>query len=146
MNASFCRHIIIAVFCLVMAAPATAASSTPASYNEELTGKLHAFGVQLAESYNRTVNGSKARKTIQKNTDGTYTAIYHEIDLDSITASFKESSDPKGPVKYIGILTYAEVKHVSTAPTRAEAEKGPFTASRSTTTELVKYIRGRWTY
>ena len=154
MNASFYRFIVIGVFCLVVAAPALAISSTAAKStraakgvpHEELDKKLREFGVQLAESYNRNVLGSKAKKDIKKNADGTYTAIYHEIDISSIAGSFKESSNPSGPVKYIGTLTYAEVRYTSTAPTRAEAEKGPFSESRTTTTELVKYVRGKWSY
>ena len=158
MNISFYRRIIIAVFCLAVVIPAPAISSTTAkpaqaakpakgeSQEELLLKKLHEFGIKLAESYNRTVKGSKNKKDIQKNADGSYTAIYHEIDKNSINGTFKESSNPKGPVKYIGTLTYAEVTYTNTAPTREEAEKGPFRESRTTTTELVKYVRGKWSY
>jgi hypothetical protein len=151
MNASFYRSIILVFFCLVMAVPAPATGSTAKaakgeSQEELLTRTLHQFGVQIAEAYNRNVNGSKAKKDTRKNADGTYTAIYYEIDLNSIAGTYKESSNPKGPVKYIGTLTYAEVRYVNTAPTRAEAEQGPFLQSRSTTTELVKYVRGKWSY
>ncbi|MCL1939065.1 MAG: hypothetical protein FWG04_00180 [Desulfovibrionaceae bacterium] len=157
MNRSFNFRIIIAVFCLVMAFPAVSAAAAktapPAAKKaakadspEELTKGLHEFGLKLAESYNRCVKGSKAKKDILQNADGSYTAVYHEIDPQSITGSYKDSSDPKGPVKYIGTLTYAEVKYTSTAPTKAEAEKGPFTESRSSTTELIKYVKGKWSY
>jgi hypothetical protein len=159
MNDTFNFRIIIAVFCLVMAFPAVSAAAAkktapaPAAKKaakadspEELTKGLHEFGLKLAESYNRCVKGSKAKKDIQQNADGSYTAVYHEIDPKSITCSYKDSSDPKGPVKYIGTLNYAEVKYTCTAPTKAEAEKGPFTESRSSTTELIKYVKGKWTY
>jgi len=151
MNASFYRRIIIALFCLVMAAPVLAISHTAAKASrgeshEELTKKLLEFGAQLAESYNRCVKGSKAKKDIEKNADGTYTAIYHEIDINSIAGTFKESSNPSGPVKYIGTLNYTEVRYTSTAATRAEAAQGPFRESRTTTTELVKYVKGKWSY
>jgi len=157
MNTSFYCRIIIVIFCLAVAFPSPAISTTtpkPAQGTkhpkgespEELTKKLHEFGIKLAESYNRTVKGSKNKKEIQKNADGTYTAIYHEICMNSINGTFTESSNPKGPVKYIGTLTYAEVTFTNTAPTMEEAEKGPFRESRSITTELVKFVRGNWSY
>jgi len=157
MNTFFYRRIIIVVFCLAVAIPAPAIIFTTAKpaeaakpargeSQEELLKRLHEFGIKLAESYNRTVKGSKNKKDIRKNDDGTYTATYHEIDVNSINGTFRESSNPKGPVRYIGTLTYAEVTFTNTAPTREEAEKGPFRESRSTTTELVKYVRGQWSY
>lgn len=163
----FCRLSII-VFCLSLAVPtlnlrtgehsglalaasapkakAAAPKATAAESQEVLTKKLHEFGVRIAEQYNKHVKGSKAKKDITKNANGGYTAVYHEIDTESITCSYTDSSNPKGPVKYIGMLKYSEVKYVCTAPSRAEAEKGPFTPQRSTTTELVKYVNGKWSY
>ena len=113
---------------------------------DELTKRLHEFGVNLAASYNRTVLGSKAKKDIKKNADGSFTATYHEIDVNTISGTYRDSSNPTGPVKYIGTLTYAEVTYTNTAPTQAEAEKGPFRESRTTTTELIKYVKGKWSY
>ena len=156
MNTSFYCRIIIAVLCLAVAAPAAilttanpaqaTAKPTKGESQEELLKRLHEFGVRFAESYNRTVLGSKNKKDIRKNDDGTYTATYHEICMNSINGTFRESSNPKGPVRYIGTLTYAEVTFTNTAPTREEAKKGPFRESRTTTTELVKYVRGQWSY
>ena len=157
MNTLFYCRIFIVVFCLAVAFPAPATSSTAAKpaqaakypkgeSPEELTKKLHEFGVNLAGSYNRTVMGSKDKKDVKKNADGSYTAKYHEICLNSINGTYKDSSNPKGPVKYIGTLTYAEVTYTNTAPTREAAEKGPFRESRTTTTELIKYVKGKWSY
>lgn len=142
----YCR-IVAAVFCLALAAPAISSAAAVKNESQEvLTKKLHEFGLGVAESYNRCVKGNKKKKDIEKNTDGTYTAVYHEIDPQSITCTYRDSSNPNGPVKYIGTLNYSEVKYVCTAPTRAAAEKGPFVQYRTNTTELVKYVNGKWTY
>ena len=147
MNTSLYSRILIVVFCLVLAVPAVASTPRKGESPEELTQRLLEFGRQIAASYNRTVLGSRDHKKIRKNDDGTYTAIFHEICIDSISGSYKESSNPKGPVRYIGTLTYAEIRHMSApAPTQAEAKEGPFTQSRTTTTELIKYVRGQWSY
>lgn len=147
MKASYFCRLIIAVFCLALAAPMLSATAVKAADSQEvLIKKLHEFGLGVADSYNRCVKGSKAKKDIEKNSDGTYTAVYHEIDTKSITCSYKNSSNPSGPVKYIGTLQYAEVTYTCTAPSKAAAEKGPFTQRRSPTTELVKYMNGKWSY
>ncbi len=146
---AFYRCILIAFVCLAAALhgqDALAASAAEAHSHDTLTKNLHAFGLDIAEKYNKHVKGSKAKKDVVKNADGTWTAVYHEIDPQSIRCSYRDSSNPKGPVRYIGTLHYAEVKHVCTAPSKAAAEKGPFTQHRTGTTELVKYVKGKWTY
>lgn len=153
MNVSYnyCR-IILTVICLGLtapmlnAAPAAAAAAAAAESQEQLTQKLHQFGLNVAESYNRCVKGNKKNKEFTKNSDGSFTAVYYEIDPKSVTVSYRDSSNPKGPVRYIGTLNYAEVKYSCTGKTKAEAEKGPFTEQRSMTTELVKYVKGKWSY
>ena len=141
----YCR-ILVTIFCLALAAPVLSADIAKAESQEELVKKLHEFGLGVAESYNRCVKGNKKNKDIERNSDGSYTAVYHEIDPKSITCSYKDSSNPSGPVKYIGTLNYSEVKYVCTAPSKAAAEKGPFTQYRTNTTELVKYMKGKWSY
>ena len=147
-NSLFFHRIFVIIFCLTLAAPIVAADSALAASDghEALIKRLHEFGLSVAESYNRCVKGNKQKKDIEKNSDGSYTAVYHEIDPQSITCTYKDSSNPKGPVKYIGTLNYSEVKYVCTAPSKAEALKGPFVAHRTNTTELVKYVNGKWSY
>ena len=121
-------------------------SATKADNPETLKKKLEDFGKGIAESYNRCVLPNINKKEVTKNDNGTFTAKYQAIDPQSIEASFKPAIDPKSPVKYIGTLLYAEVTYTCTAPTREEALKGPFAGSRAMTTELVKYVNGKWSY
>ena len=170
---SFARLLLCAALCLFLTAPAlqalsaeaksgapaTAAkksaapaaagkkSAAPAAETpENLKARLEEFGKKVAESFNRTVLPSINKKEVTTNSGGGFTARYLAIDPQSIRVSFKPAIDPKSPVKYIGTLNYAEMTFTCTAPTRDAALKGPFSASRTMTTELVKYVNGKWTY
>lgn len=90
---------------------------------------------------------SKAKMAVTKNPDGTFTATYREMDPKSFQTSFsapKSSNPPKG-LQYIATIHYDEVDWRCTAPNKAAAQKGPFTASRQRTTEWIKYLNGKWT-
>jgi hypothetical protein len=159
----FTRLLFSAALCLLLTAPAVPASSADAKPKapaaagkksaapaaetpENLKARLEEFGKTVAESFNRTVLPSINKKEVTKNSGGGFTARYLAIDPQSINVSFKPAVNPKSPVKYIGTLNYAEMTYTCTAPTRDAALKGPFTASRTMTTELVKYVNGKWTY
>ena len=134
------------LLCLAFAAPALAADAKPAADDSALQAKLIEFGKGIADQYNRCVIPSKQKKRVEANGDGTFTATYCEIDPQSLSGSFKNAVNPKSPVKYIGTLTYAEVTYSCTAKSKKAAQEGPFTASRVMTTELVKYVNGKWSY
>jgi hypothetical protein len=159
----FARLLFSAALCLLLIAPAVPAlsadakpkapaaagkkSAAPAAETpENLKARLEEFGKTVAESYNRTVLHNITKKEVTNTSGGGFTASYQAIDPQSIKGSFVPATNPKSPVKYIGTLTYAEMTYTCTAPTREAALKGPFTASRTMTTELVKYVNGKWTY
>lgn len=155
-----CTRVVFgALICLLLSAPAlttealaaskkqappaqTAASENP----EDLNRRLVEFGKTIAESYNRCALPNINKKAVSANGDGTFTAHYMAIDPQSIRGSHKPSINPQSPVKYIGTLNYDEVKYSCTAKSKADALKGPFSGSRTPTTELVKYMNGKWSY
>lgn len=151
-GAALCLFITVPGFVTDASAAAAAkkdtvqASAKATESPEVLQKKLLEFGESVAASFNRCVMPSEAKKKVEKNADGTYTATYVGIDPKSLSASYKQAIDPKSPVKYIGTLNYDEVTYTCTAKTKADAGKGPFKNARVRTTELVKYVNGKWTY
>ncbi|MDR0826951.1 MAG: hypothetical protein LBN33_03610 [Desulfovibrio sp.] len=129
------------------AAKAAAEGKAPASsLDETLKRKLDEFAQKTIESINRHILPSERKKEVKKNGDGTFVARYIAVDPTSIATSFKKS-DGGGPVQYIGYMSYTEKEYHCIAPSKAAAEKGPFTLRSSEgMTELVKYVNGRWTY
>ncbi|MDL2267327.1 hypothetical protein LJC46_04995 [Desulfovibrio sp. OttesenSCG-928-G15] len=151
MNTPFAYCRVLAVFvCLFMLATPLAAHAknkhSAAAHNQEvLHSGLITFGKKIIESYNRCVMPNKKNMKVEKHKDGTYTAEYMSADPNSVSGSVKPAVNP-GPVKYIGYLRYSEIRHISKGKTKAEAKKGPFTPVSKITTELVKYMNGKWTY
>ena len=130
------------------AAPAAkkSASAGPANSPEVLQKGLDDFAKNTIATLNRCVVPSSGKKEITKNADGSFTARYIEIDPNSIRTSYKTPDKP-GPVSYIGYMSYNESEYHCTAPTKAAAEKGPFTPRNTKMlTELIKHLNGKWTY
>jgi outer membrane biosynthesis protein TonB len=123
-------------------------SASPAAKNPEevLHQKLEEFGRGAIEKMNRHALPSLHKKEVKKNADGSYTARYVAIDPESLRVSFKKA-EPAGTVSHIGYLHYAEKEYFCTAPTEAEAKNGHFEPKISRgQTELIKYMRGKWSY
>lgn len=112
-----------------------------------LQKKLDDFAVNNAKTINSCILPSKKKKEITKNSDGSWTARYIEVDLDSINATVKKSDNPKSIMKYSGSLRYQEVEWVCTASSKKAAEQGPFAVKRREliTEPVIKYLNGRWT-
>ena len=113
---------------------------------EALQKNLDEFAQKTIASINRCVLPSSGKKEVKKNADGTFTARYLEIDPKSISTSYKTPDDAT-TVKYIGYMNYEEVEYSCTAGSHAEASKGPFAPKRrELMTELVKHVKGKWSY
>lgn len=131
-----------------VAAPAAkkSASTGPATSPEALQKGLDEFARNTITTLNRCVVPSSGKKEVTKNADGSFTARYIAIDPNSIQTSYKTPDKP-GPVSYIGYMSYNESEYYCTAPTKAAAEKGPFTPRNTKfLTELIKHLNGKWTY
>ena len=148
---SFFRALLGAALCLALGTGIALTSSTAAiaagESQEAVQKKLDSFVQQYAASFNRCVVPSKAKMAVTKNPDGTFTATYREMDPKSFQTSFstpKGANPPKG-LQYIATIHYDEVDWRCTAPSKTDAVKGPFNASRQRTTEWIKYLNGKWT-
>lgn len=142
-----CRLALCFVFCLALCFPSFAAQAAAAAPTmEELQKKLDEFAVKNAKSMNGCILPSKNKKEVKKNSDGSWTARYLEVDLDSISTTVKKT-DNSSIMKYSGSLRYQEVEWTCTASTKKAAESGPFVVKRrETVTEpVIKYLKGRWT-
>jgi hypothetical protein len=127
-------------------APVKAAAAPNAGAGDEIKQKLDEFARSIVDSFNRTIMPSEKKKEVRKNSDGTYIARYFAVDPASIDTSYKKS-EGNPPVVYVGTIRYVEKEFYCIGPTKDAAERGPFTLKSSEgTTELVKYVRGRWSY
>jgi hypothetical protein len=124
--------------------PAPAAGKSP---DEIMHQKLEEFGRDAVERMNKHALPSQGKKEVLKNKDGSYTARYVSIDPASLRVSFKKAEPPAGTVSHIGYLHYVEREYFCTAPTAEAAKNGPFEPKISRgQTELIKYMRGKWSY
>jgi hypothetical protein len=128
------------------AAPLRTSSAPNPSAEDQVQQKLDVFARQTISSINRAVLPSASKKEVVQNADGTFTARYIEVDPSTIVTSYRTPEDNKS-VAYIGYMDYVEIEYVCTAKDRKDALSGPFTVRRrAPLTELIKYVRGKWTY
>jgi hypothetical protein len=122
--------------------------ASPAVQNsdEVLHKKLEEFGREAIEKMNKHALPSLGKKEVKKNADGSYTARYVAIDPGSLRVSFKKA-EPAGVVSHIGYLHYVEREYFCTAATEDAAKNGHFEPKiNKGQTELIKYVRGKWSY
>ena len=118
---------------------------TAPSGSDPLQHKLEVFAKTTIASINRNILPSSNKKQVTQNGDGTFTARYLEIDPASVRTSYKPSDS--SAVSHIGYMTYDEVEYSCTATSQKDAQAGPFKGERRTNmTELVKCVKGNWTY
>ncbi len=121
---------------------AAKAAETPDAVNAKLT----TFGKSTISAINSCILPSQKSKEVKVNKDGSYTARYIAVDESTLKVSHKKPESSKA-IQYVGFLSYHEVEYVCTAKTREAALKGPFTeARRQPLQELVKYMKGKWSY
>lgn len=127
-------------------AKATAKKVNSNPTEAEANATLHSFALNALEKMNRLVIPSKGKKEIKKNSNGTWTARYTEIDVNSIQTSVAIPADTKF-VQYVGYMRYVDVEYLCTADTKQAALDGPFKVNaKESMTELVKCQKGKWGY
>jgi hypothetical protein len=128
----------------------TAAKPAPAagkSSDEIMHKKLEEFGHDAIAKMNKHALPSLGKKEVVQNKDGSYTARYVSIDPTSLRVSFKKAEPPAGTVSHIGYLHYTEREYFCTASTAEAAKNGTFEPKINRgQTELIKYVRGKWSY
>ncbi len=84
-------------------------ATTPSPGDKDLLSKHAEFSrflEQKVEELNRNHRLSRSRMEITRQADGTWRALYHEIDGKSLAAKVRRSQSPAIP--YVGILSYQE--------------------------------------
>lgn len=132
------------------AKPAAAKKTVPgksaAVENDDVVQKkLDEFASTTVNSLNKYRLDGETRKQVEM-VNGQYVARYCSIDRNSIQTSFKKP-EFSNAITYVGYMKYHEVDYESSGKTKEEALAGPFKeVGRQGMTELIKYLKGHWTY
>ena len=118
---------------MMAAAKGKKTQAAPAASAGDIQAQLDTFAKNYLKNMNDCVSPSKKSK--KSGHGGMY---YLEYDTNSIRTSYKPSSNPA--VQYIGYLHYDEVTYVCTGNNDCKQ------ASRNKLTELIMYVKGKWTY
>ncbi len=130
------------------AAAKTAAKGKPAplSVPEKLQADLDVFAKKCVISMNNQLKPGLKSKEVNPHPSGGYVARYMTVDPDSLTTSYNPTENNKY-VQYIGKMLYHEVEYSCVGQTKEQALAGPFNeVNRIPVTELIKYMKGKWTY
>ncbi len=121
-------------------APVPVAAADP----EKLQQDLDVFAKSCVVNMNNQIKPGIRTKQLTKTPEG-FQAHYIAVDPDSLSTSFSPSEHKIVP--YIGRMMYHEVEYVCMGKTEKEALAGPFNeVNRRPMTELIKYMKGKWTY
>ena len=92
---------------------------------------------------NRNHALSRERMKISRESDGTYRAIFHEIDTSSLGYEVNRSSSKSIP--YVAVLTYREQIYAATGMTADACRKGPFSpVGFIPNRHIFSYSKGTW--
>ena len=124
----------------------TRAPQKPAeTQDERLHRQLMEFMHKTIASMNRQRKPGINTKEVKRTSNGKYVAHYIAVDANSLEAKYKVTQNKTVP--YVGQVVYYEIKYTCTGDTERQALAGPFSENdRVPVTELIKYMRGRWTY
>lgn len=124
----------------------TAPAAQKAPSSDPVQQKLDEFACNTLASMNKHIRPGLSAKEVVKNPDGTFTARYKCMDVNSLRTYYKKPEAAK-VVTYIGIMDYHKLTLECRGATKDEALQGPFKeVLRMPTTELIKYVKGVWRY
>lgn len=128
----------------VPAAKASKPVSSPGADSGSLQKDLDVFAISCVAKMNEQMMPGIKSKQVVRVPEG-YQAKYTAVDPNSLTTSYRPSEHKIVP--YVGRMMYHEVEYVCVGKTREEALAGPFSeVTRRPMTELIKYMKGKWTY
>ena len=86
---------------------------------------------------------SRARMQVRKEADGSYRAIFHEIDDTSL--GYEVSRSQSKSIPYVAVLTYREQIYAATGATPDQCRKGPFSpVGFIPNRHIFSYSKGAW--
>lgn len=92
---------------------------------------------------NRNHQLAPARMRIERSADGSYRALYHQIDENSLASEVSPSSSRSYP--YVAVLSYSENVYAATCARPTECRRGPFTqVAVIPNRHIFTYGRGLW--
>ncbi len=145
------RLILFLTLFLLLALPAGAArtvakGAADSASDQQLTLKYNDF-MQFARNkvkdLNRNHKFSRSRMQISKQPDGTYRALYHQIENSELVGTVRRSSSKSVP--FVGILSYQEQVFESYGKTPEACKQGDFSLiSIIPNKHIFSYKKGLW--
>jgi len=109
----------------------------------EKANQFENFAQGKVQQFNRNHVLSKQRMLVTQLPDGSYKALYHEIDENSLAVKVRRSSSKSIP--YVGIISYQEQIFEAEAPTLAQLDDKSFDLVQIIPNKhLFSYKQGDW--
>lgn len=101
------------------------------------------FARDKVAEMNRNHQLAPARMRIERSADGSYRALYHQIDEQTLSSEVSRSSSRTYP--FVAVLSYAEKVYAATGPSPEACRRGPFTqVAVIPNRHIFTYGRGLW--
>jgi hypothetical protein len=101
------------------------------------------FAKGKVQEFNRNHRFSRTRMQINKQPDGLYRAVYHQIDGASLTCNVSRSQSKSIP--FVGVLSYQEQVFEGFGATPEECRRGSFSlVSVIPNRHIFSYSKGGW--
>lgn len=101
------------------------------------------FARDKVAEMNRNHQMAPARMRIERSADGSYRALYHQIDEETLSSEVSRSSSRTYP--FVAVLSYAEKVYAATGPSPEACRRGPFTqVAVIPNRHIFTYGRGLW--
>lgn len=108
-----------------------------------VTADFEKFARKKIGELNRNLAFTRKRMQIRKETDGSYRAVFHEIDEASINYEVVRSESKAGT--YVATLTYRELVYDVLCPTPAQCRQETFLPmGYIPNRQIFIYSKGRW--
>jgi len=110
---------------------------------DRLTADFNRFAQSRIEMMNRNLAVSRERMQIRRETDGSYRAVFHQIDDESLACEVSRSQSRSIP--YVAVLSYREQVYAASCTAPAECRQGPFAmVGFIPNRHIFSYSNGTW--
>ncbi|MCM2264722.1 MAG: hypothetical protein NDI73_05955 [Desulfuromonadales bacterium] len=131
--------------------------AAPAAFSDRASGRRGGQDAQLDSrkadfekfarakigQMNKNLNFSRDRMQIRKEADGSYRAVFHEIDGSSL--GYEVSCSQSKSIPYVAVLTYREQIFAASGQTPEQCRKGPFNpVGFIPNRHIFSYSKGVW--